>query len=190
MNHTLISLVTKVNLPKNMPQFSLISLCNIIYKFITKYTINRIKGIFNEVIVDSQSEFAPGRCIIDDTFIAFVTIHYMKIILKGKRYKVVVKLDMCKAYDTIKWWFVECIMRGWVLVKGWYNWYWIVLNLSPIHFWWIEFKLMSLSLRGFWGKGILSLHTSLFFVLKDSLVCLWKLRGKRLLRDGFGKKKS
>ena len=61
INFTHIALVPKVKSHNCMPQFRPISLCNILYKIMSKVLVNRMKVIIPHVIYDSQSAFVPGR---------------------------------------------------------------------------------------------------------------------------------
>ncbi|KAL4311075.1 hypothetical protein GQ457_01G026510 [Hibiscus cannabinus] len=67
LNATTIVLVPNVLNPNSMKEFHHISCCNIVYKCITRITVNRIKIFLPEVISQSQSAFIPGRSIIDNT---------------------------------------------------------------------------------------------------------------------------
>lgn len=50
-NRTLITLIPKVDNPSCMSQFRPISLCNVIYKIVSRCLTNRIKPIMNSMIV-------------------------------------------------------------------------------------------------------------------------------------------
>lgn len=45
VNHTYIALIPKVKDPKHISQFRLISLCNVLYKVVTRTIVNRMKHV-------------------------------------------------------------------------------------------------------------------------------------------------
>ena len=110
-NLTYISLIPKKRNPEKMSDYRPISLCNVLYKIISKVLANRLKTILPVIISDSQSAFVPGRMITDNVSVAFEVLHKIKAKQKGRKGEMAVKLDMSKAYDHVEWIFVEAIMR-------------------------------------------------------------------------------
>jgi len=96
INYTYICLIPKKKKPKVLGDFRPISLCNVIFKIITKTIANRLKLILQDIIGKFQSAFVPGRLITDNALLAFESFHYMRG-KKGKNGCVALKLDMSKA---------------------------------------------------------------------------------------------
>ncbi|KAA3441330.1 reverse transcriptase [Gossypium australe] len=95
-----------------MTQFRPISLCNVIYKIITKVLVNRISDILGDCINEAQSAFISGRLISDNVLIAYEVLHSLKMEKNGRRGHFALKLDMSKAYNRVEWDFLAGMMKA------------------------------------------------------------------------------
>ena len=77
-NHTHVVLIPKNKHPQSPKDYRPISLCNVIFKIITKVIANRLKRVLPDIIHGSQSAFVPGRLITDNAILAFEIFHAMK----------------------------------------------------------------------------------------------------------------
>jgi hypothetical protein len=77
VNDTSIVLLPKKNDPEELKDFRPISLCNVIFKVISKCLVNRLRPILQDIISPTQSAFIPGRLITDNALMAFECIHSM-----------------------------------------------------------------------------------------------------------------
>jgi hypothetical protein len=108
---TAIILIPKGSNPGELKEFLPISLCNMIYKLITKCIINRLQGSLDEIISPEQSAFVPSRRISDNAIIAFECVHEIKRNNGRRGDFYAYKVDLSKAYDRVDWGFLRCVLE-------------------------------------------------------------------------------
>uniref|UniRef100_A0A8R7Q8S4 Reverse transcriptase domain-containing protein n=1 Tax=Triticum urartu TaxID=4572 RepID=A0A8R7Q8S4_TRIUA len=109
-NETIIVLIPKVKNPDHLTQYCPISLCNVLYKLISKVLANHLKVILPDIISPTQSAFVLRHMITDNVLLAYEITHMMHRKKGGRDRLVAVKLDMSKAYDRVEWDFLEKMM--------------------------------------------------------------------------------
>jgi hypothetical protein len=102
INTTHIALIPKVATLGCVTDFRPISLCNVIYKLISKVLANRLKVVLPDIISCFQSAFIPGRMINDNILAAYETMHFMQTRMWSKVGFMGLKIDMSKAYDRVE----------------------------------------------------------------------------------------
>ncbi|XP_050229329.1 uncharacterized protein LOC126678474 [Mercurialis annua] len=110
INKTLITLIPKCDNPDYLKDYRPISLCNVLYKVITKIIANRLKKIMPHIIGPTQTSFVEGRHITDNIILAQEALHTMRK-KKGRKGYMVIKLDLEKAYDRVSWDFLHDTLR-------------------------------------------------------------------------------
>ena len=109
MSETLLVLISKGDDPTRMKDFWPRSLCNVLYKIITKVLVNRLRPFIPELISSMQSGFVHGRNTQDNSILAQEIMHYMKK-SKDKKGMVAYKIDLEKAYDRVDWHFLRVML--------------------------------------------------------------------------------
>lgn len=100
-NATIICLIPIVEKPEEASQFRPISLCNVVYKIISKVLVDRLKPIMREIISPFQNAFVPGRWLSDNCLIAHELVTLIKRRKRGNEFMAALKIDMFKAYDKV-----------------------------------------------------------------------------------------
>ncbi|KAG6393957.1 hypothetical protein SASPL_144533 [Salvia splendens] len=85
---------------KSLSQFRLISLCNVMYKLVTKTIATRLKKLMSVIVRPTESSFVAERHITDNIVIAQEAIHSMRS-MKGKHGVMALKVDLEKSYDRV-----------------------------------------------------------------------------------------
>ncbi|CAA7024805.1 unnamed protein product [Microthlaspi erraticum] len=121
MNDALVVLIPKVEKPERITQFRPISLCNVLFKLITKVMVMRLKSLMPKLIGPAHSSFIPERLSVDNIVVVQEAVHSMRR-KKGKKGWMLLKLDLEKAYDRVRWDFLEDTMKAARLPEKWIQW--------------------------------------------------------------------
>jgi hypothetical protein len=98
-----------------MKDLRLISLCNVLYKMVSKLLANRLKGCLEKCVSEEQSAFIEGRSILDNALSAIEVIHALKRKTRGRKGELTLKIDISKAYDKVDWGFIRGMLERLVL---------------------------------------------------------------------------
>jgi hypothetical protein len=129
INATFIALIPKSDSPSSFDDFRPISLCNCLYKIISKVINRRLKVILSKHISCKQFGFLEGRQIHEAIGVAQEGLHSIKL---KKLQAVVVKIDLSKAFDRVNWLYIRMLLIhlgfGLVFVN------WIMACLNSVSF--------------------------------------------------------
>ena len=111
LNETLISLIPKCQNLETLSNYRPISLCNSVYKIVSKILVTCIRPLLGSLISPVQTAFVPGRRGTDNVLIAQELFHALDK-KKGKIGFMVVKLDLEKEYDKLEWSFIHRVLQA------------------------------------------------------------------------------
>ena len=118
LNSTFLTLIPKESGTEDLSKLRPVSLCNVIYKIISKVIANRLKPRLPLIISLEQAGFVEGRQILDGIILVHETIHSLKA---TRTPGMLLKLDLSKAYDKLNWQFLAGILKAFGFAEEWYN---------------------------------------------------------------------
>lgn len=130
LNSTTLTLIPKTQNPTMLKDFRPISCVSTVYKIIAKILANRLKLILPSIIAENQSAFVEGRGISDSIFLAQKLLNGYH--LKNSPPRIAIKVDIMKAYDTVRW-----VFFLWDVLQA--------MGIPPVFIRWVSF---SISLNG------------------------------------------
>jgi hypothetical protein len=89
------------------------------YKWFTKALTNRLVPVAKRIIGKNQTGFVKGRNILEGVVVLHEVLHELHI---SKARRLVLKIDFEKAYDRVRWDFLEKVMRGRGFPNKWIEW--------------------------------------------------------------------
>ncbi|XP_051212082.1 uncharacterized protein [Lolium perenne] len=173
VNDTVIVLIPKGPNPESLADYRPISLCNVVYKIISKCLVNRLRPILDSIISETQSAFVPGRLITDNAIIAFEGFHKIQHHNNQNSSHCAYKLDLSKAYDRVDWNFLEKAMMKMGFCTTWTNW--IMACVRSVRF---SVRINGSTLDTFTpSRGLRQgdpLSPYLFLLVGEALTCILK----------------
>ena len=111
LNETLVTLISKCKSPESLNNYRPISLCNSVYKIVSKILVERIRPYLNKLVSPFQTAFVPERKGLDNVLVA-QEFFYALDKKKGKEGYMAIKVDLEKAYDRMEWCFIHKVLHA------------------------------------------------------------------------------
>lgn len=105
--------------------------------------VSTLKEVIRDIGGDFQNAFIPGRLMQDNFFIAHKMLHWVKHQKRSSKYSGILKIDLSKAYDRIRWDFLKEVLQAYGFPDSWIRWisqcvqtvsYSVLVNGVPIEF--------------------------------------------------------
>jgi hypothetical protein len=127
LNATFLTLIPKEERVINPKKFRPITLCNVIYKIISKVIDLRLKPILPFIIFKEQSRYVEGRKIMDSIILVHETIHSLK---STRTPCMLLKLDLSKDFDKLRWKYMKELLSAFGFNKDWVSWIMKLISLT------------------------------------------------------------
>nr|GEX88094.1 RNA-directed DNA polymerase, eukaryota, reverse transcriptase zinc-binding domain protein [Tanacetum cinerariifolium] len=128
-NSSFIALIPKIPHANLVKDFRPIILIESLYKIIAKILANRLAGVLGDIVNEVQSAFVADRHILDRPFILNEVIQWCK---SKKKQSLVFKVDFEKAYDSVRWDFLDDILGKFGFGDKWRMWIQSCLKSSKV----------------------------------------------------------
>ena len=119
LNMTWVTLIPKFEGAKEMNDYRPISMVGCEYKVIAKVLSRRIRNVMSSLVGEVQTAFIQDRKILDGPLIACELVHWIK---KAKKEGIIVKLDFRRAYDPVRWCFIDQVLQKMGFGSVWRGW--------------------------------------------------------------------
>jgi len=100
-------------------QFRPLTLINVSFRLIAKGFASRIAPVADKIINNLQTAFITGRSILDGVAVLHEVLHEIK---NSKEEVFILKLDFEKAYDRVRWDFIEEVLHKKNFDPQWVSW--------------------------------------------------------------------
>jgi len=107
-----ITLIPKVKNPSKVIEYIPISLCDVLYKLITKILSNRLKKVMPHIISQNHSTSIIGRLVSYNIMVAYEALHFINARIKRNDGYMTLKLYINKACDRVEWDFLKASIRN------------------------------------------------------------------------------
>ncbi|GKD38865.1 RNA-directed DNA polymerase, eukaryota, partial [Tanacetum coccineum] len=96
-----------------------INLIGSIHKIIAKILSNRLVSVLGDIVNEVQSAFIAGRQMLDCPFILNEVLQWC---IKKKKKTLIFKVDFEKAFDSVRWDFLDDVLKKFGFGNKWCNW--------------------------------------------------------------------
>nr|GEZ36690.1 RNA-directed DNA polymerase, eukaryota [Tanacetum cinerariifolium] len=118
-NSSFIALIPKAPDVKFVSEYQPISLIGCLYKVVTKILATRLSNVISDLVADVQTAFLPNWQILDGPFIINEVLSWCK---SKQQHAMVFKVDFDKAYDSVRWDFLDDVLDAFGFGAKWRSW--------------------------------------------------------------------
>nr|GEV74920.1 RNA-directed DNA polymerase, eukaryota, reverse transcriptase zinc-binding domain protein [Tanacetum cinerariifolium] len=104
---------------KTVKDFRPINLLGSLYKIVAMLLANRLVHALGGIVIEVQSAFVANRQILDGPFILNELLQWCK---SKKKQSLIFKVDFEKAYDSVRWDFLDDVLKKFGFGAKWCGW--------------------------------------------------------------------
>jgi len=119
LNTSFIALIPKQDNAQTPKKYRPISLCNVVYKIISKVVANILKSLLPTLMSREQTRYVEGRQILDNIIQAHEVVHSLTC---NKRVGMIMQLDIAKSYDKVNWMYIKKVLTAFGFNHNWVRW--------------------------------------------------------------------
>lgn len=108
LNYGVLALIPRVQGVDCIRQFRHITLINVSFRLIAKGFTSRLAPVANKAIDQNQTAFIRGRSVLDGIVVLHEVLHEIRL---SKEEVFILKIDSEKAYDRVRWDFLEEVLH-------------------------------------------------------------------------------
>nr|XP_020165808.1 uncharacterized protein LOC109751329 [Aegilops tauschii subsp. strangulata] len=127
LNEAFITLLAKRPNASSLSDYRPISLIHLVAKLVAKVLALRLAPRLGELLSVNQSAFIAGRCIHDNFMLVQHTARHLH---QAGAHRVLLKLDISKAFDSVSWPFLLEILPHLGFSRRWCEWVTILLSTA------------------------------------------------------------
>lgn len=119
LNSTSLVLIQKRVGAEELKDYRPISCLNTVYKIITRILADKLKGVLPDIVLPNQTAFVKDRLLLENVLLASEVVNgYHK---NSGSAKITLKVDISKAFDSIRWDFLLCVLQAYQVPSCFYN---------------------------------------------------------------------
>lgn len=127
LNTSFISFIPKQDSSQTVDKYRPITLCNVVYKIISKVVANRLKPLLPSLMLEEQSGYVEGRQILDNIIQAHEVVH---MITSKRQARMIMQLDIAKAYDKVNWIYIKRVLTTFGFNHNYVRWVMALVTTS------------------------------------------------------------